>query len=135
MKIADKSLATYIFTLVKIFFVLIVVGLIGNFILNKLIERRVNLIKRENKIKQTQNLKAFLESNKENAVPADGLDNKKTKAFNECMNKVYDEYKISYQKECSKRIIDGKCQISQEKLRVIQGYYEFDKNKCEELNK
>jgi len=57
----------------------------------------------------------------------------KADAYMACLNKAHIEYQAKYDEECSKYIMDGQCQVSQDKLYEIQGIYMFDKKQCEKL--
>ena len=101
-----------------------ILGIITYFALNKYVDKNL----------QTRKIEKQLMEEPEKAVGSeDGLRSESEKEYAKCMNKAYQDYMEKYNQECEKNIMDGECQISQEALYGLQGYYEYDKKQCEKL--
>jgi len=134
MKDYIRSYINFFITIFKIAFVLSIISVIGYFILINYIDKRMQSVEEQNRIIREESEKTSAELEKQNKkAGAANEDKEKANAYATCMNKAYAVYKTKYDEECSKFIIDGQCQVMQEKLYEIQGYYMFDKKQCEKL--
>lgn len=120
--------------LLKILVVLFLIGLIVYFALTQFVDYRMKKNAEQEKVLQEQRAKEQAEydklhvGDKESQIYSD-----KEAEYGVCMNKAYKEYKTKYDEECNRKIIDGQCQISEQKLYEIHGIYEYDKKQCEKL--
>ena len=119
--------------LIKIGFVLFVIGVIFYFALIGYIEYREQKVERQEKILQAQSEKRRIENDKlpekEKTAPGESEE----PAYSQCMNKIYREYKTKYDKECSKFIMDGECVLSNEKRYELDGIYMHEQEQCKKL--
>jgi len=120
--------------LLKIGAVLFIIGAIIYFSLTTYLDYRTKKVEERENIMQIQKDNEKAEYDKLHA--GDKVEREKSEkeaAYSACLNKAYKEFKAKYDEECSKFIMDGQCQVKQEKLYEFQGFYMFDKKQCEKL--
>ncbi|OGF27699.1 hypothetical protein A2303_00535 [Candidatus Falkowbacteria bacterium RIFOXYB2_FULL_47_14] len=112
--------------LFKAFLVLFVTGAIIYFSLAAYVDHRLK------KTAEQGERIGTIETEKTEEEARDSV-NSKEEEYIKCLKKAYEEYRAKYDEECSKKIIDGQCQVPKEKLYEIQGIYMHDKENCEQL--